>query len=199
MLRKDVGVTLQMDTLASVRRQHRLKPVTLAVLYLASIGAIVGWSMPGEDAAVPRDDPATLVPDAGSALAPLELSGPAKAPGAARSRMRCAGCGVIEALQTVQEREEVIATCAVGDSQAIRIPGSLMDTERRVDVPPLADALARAISGDHGAKRVRVTTKHQIVVRLRDGSRYVIDDEAPRTLRVGERVQLIAGAIASNG
>jgi hypothetical protein len=188
-----------MDILASAKRQHLAKPVALAVFGLASMGAIGGWSMGDEDWAVPRDEPVTLASDAGTTVAPFEFPAAAKAPGAARSRLRCAECGVIEALQTVQAREEVMAVCTVGYGRAIRIPGSVTDTDLRLDVPPLADALASAMPGDHRATRVRVTTRHQVVVRLRDGSRHVIDDEAPRTLRVGERVQFIAGATAWNG
>ena len=47
--------------------------------------------------------------------------------------------------------------------------------------------------------KIRVTTQHQIVVRFRDGSKHVFNEETPRSVRVGDRIQVIAGAVRRNG
>jgi hypothetical protein len=38
----------------------------------------------------------------------------------------------------------------------------------------------------------KIDTHHQIVVRLRDGTKQVFDETTPRTLRVGDRIMVIA-------
>jgi outer membrane lipoprotein SlyB len=81
----------------------------------------------------------------------------------------------------------------------MRIPGSPIGDGRHRDLGTLADIVAGAIVGDHGTANVGVTTRHQIVIRFRDGSRQVFNEEKPRTWRVGDRIQVIAGATGANG
>lgn len=40
----------------------------------------------------------------------------------------------------------------------------------------------------------QIDARHQIVVRLRDGTKQVFDETTPRTLRVGDRIMVIARA-----
>ena len=62
------------------------------------------------------------------------------------------------------------------------------------DVESLADTVAATIADENAVRRVAVITRHQIVVRFPDGTRHVFDEVTPRTLRVGDRVRVIAGA-----
>jgi hypothetical protein len=68
-----------------------------------------------------------------------------------------------------------------------------LDDRRRGGIEPLADIVAAAAVGKRGAKKFAVTTRHQIVVRFRDGSRQVLNEATPRALHEGERVIVIAG------
>ena len=83
--------------------------------------------------------------------------------------------------------------CAIGDTAVTRFPGNLSDVDDHNEMATLADTVAGVIAGDHPARKVSVRTRHQIVVRFRDGSRHVFDEDTPRTLREGDRIMVIAG------
>jgi len=171
----------------------------MAALYFAGMAAIVGWALPQAVPAGGHDGRASSTPDAGVSDATGGLSIPEKMPGSARIRVNCAECGVVESVRTIHRRDEIVAGCAAGDGEEARIPGRLINVDGRGEVPSLADTIAGVIFGDRGAKKFRLTARHQIVVRLRDGSRHVFDEETPRSLRVGERIRVIAGATETNG
>lgn len=188
-----------MKTIVSIRQQPKRTRIMLAVVYVAGIVAIAGWAVPREDAAAKLDELATRLPNAGIVETTSESSPLAKEPGSARSRATCAECGVVESVQTVHGREVVIGACTIGDIDETRIPGSVINAAARMGPRPIADTIAGAIVGNRGATTVVLTTRHQIVVRFRDGSRRVLDERTPRTLRVGERIQVIEGATGASG
>jgi hypothetical protein len=165
-----------MKTLDSIRMRPKRTRVAAAVLYLAGIVAIVGWSLSQGIPAVTRDVLATRPADAGLANTRSEPSGPARVPGNARIRANCAQCGVVESIETIRRRDEVAAGCTIGDSEETHIPGSLIDAEWLTELRPLPVTIAGGIFGDRGAKKVGVTTRHRIIVRFRDGSRQVFDE-----------------------
>ena len=64
------------------------------------------------------------------------------------------------------------------------------------DAAPLLSSLgvpASVIADGRGRKKVAIDTRHQIVVRFRDGSKQVFDEATPRSLHVGDRIVVIAG------
>jgi hypothetical protein len=189
----------------------------LTAFYYAGIAGIVGWSLGRGDAAGHPFESPVQPPRAATQRAerydvtkhlPVDSSmqpqraadtdggdsAPARAPLNTRSRVNCDDCGVIESVRRIDRREEIIEGCTLVDIQAGRIAHGLLDGHDRNDMMPLSDAVADAISGERGAKKVRVSSRHQIVVRFRDGSRRVFNEETPRSLRVGDRIQVIAGA-----
>jgi len=116
-----------------------------------------------------------------------------------RSRVNCEGCGVIESVRRIDTRDEIMEWCAIGDSAGTRVPGNLFGGGDRDDLPSLADMAAGVHAGNFSKKKFRVTTRHQIVVRFRDGTRHVFNEDSPRTLREGDRIQVIAGSAGANG
>jgi outer membrane lipoprotein SlyB len=72
-----------------------------------------------------------------------------------------------------------------------RMPAILLEG-RHKDVVTLADTVADAIGGDGTGKNLRRVTGYQIVVRFRDGSRHVFTETTPRSLRLGDRVLVVA-------
>jgi outer membrane lipoprotein SlyB len=113
--------------------------------------------------------------------------------------VNCEGCGVIESVRRIDTRDEIMEWCAIGDIAGTRVPGSLADGGDRDDLASLADTTASVIAGDRRTRTFRVTTRHQIVVRFRDGSRHVFNEDSPRTLREGDRIQVIAGSAGADG
>lgn len=189
-----------MKTLDSIKPRPRLVRIAVAAaLYVAGNAAVVVWSLPDEGPADRRTELAMRLPDTGTSDAAGVRSTPVRMTGNARNKANCEECGVIESVRRIDKREEMMGWCAVGEIAATRIPGSLIDGGERQALVTLADTVAGVIVGDLGAKKVRVTSRHQIVVRFRDGSRHVFNEETPRTLRVGDRIQVIAGAAGASG
>ena len=109
--------------------------------------------------------------------------------GAGRRKVRCAGCGVVESVRRVDHREIVGDVCSVTDFDRFQIAGHPRDA----DATTLAATIDGALAGRTDAKRIKVTSSYQIVVRLSDGTRRVFNEVTARTLQSGERVQVIAG------
>jgi outer membrane lipoprotein SlyB len=115
-----------------------------------------------------------------------------------RRKPNCAGCGVIESMRKVDRREQIMEGCAAGDASAANMPYALIAEGGRDNSLALADVVDGVIFGDRGAKKVSVTTRYQMVVRFRDGSKHVFNEETPRTMRVGDRIQVIAALAAAS-
>ena len=189
-----------MKTLESSKARPKVVRIAVAaVLYVAINTAIVAWSLPEEGPVRDRADSAVRLTDTGIPDATGVRSTPMRVKGNARDGMNCGDCGVIESVRSIDRHEEMMESCAEGDTAGIRIPGDMIDGGERPDLATLADTIAGVIVGERRVKKVRVTSRHQIVVRFRDGSRHVFNEETPRTLRVGDRIHVIAGAVGVNG
>jgi hypothetical protein len=88
----------------------------------------------------------------------------------------------------------VMAGCYAGDGPAFH--ARLINAGGLYDTDSLADTVASVIADGRGRKKVTVNTRHQIVVRFRDGSKQVFDEATPRSLHVGDRIVVIAGTRA---
>jgi outer membrane lipoprotein SlyB len=110
--------------------------------------------------------------------------------GIARTKVKCAGCGVIESIRKIEVDERMAGRCAITDFDGTRWPGILVEGPQK-DVMTLADTVAGAIGGDDRAKKQRRITGYQIVVRFRDGTRHVFTETTPRSLRLGDKVLVV--------
>ena len=167
--------------------------IAIALAYFTGITLIVGWSLP-EEAAVHRRAERTMHPPdigfSGAATVPAKLM---LATGRKRNKVNCAGCGAIESVRTIDARGEFAVGCDAGELGRLRISGKFVAAGGR-DVESLADTVAATIADENPARNFAVITRHQIVVRFPDGTKHVFDEATPRTLRVGDRVMVIAGA-----
>lgn len=193
-----------MNTLESRSPRPKLALMALKAFYFISMAAVVGWSLPTAgpvSLADARAAPALQVqmPDGDDPATAVEAPAPVQSPRHVRSRVNCEGCGVIESVRRIDTRDEIMAWCAIGDTANTHGPGNLVDGGDRDDLASLADTTASVIAGDRRARKFSVTTRHQIVVRFRDGSRHVFNEDSPRTLREGDRIKVIAGLAAVNG
>jgi hypothetical protein len=186
-------------------RQMRTR-MAIALAYFTGITLIVSWSLPDGGAADRRAELAMRLPDTGVSGATPAPAKPMPVTGGTRSNVNCAGCGVIEtvrsgvieAVRTIDTRDEFRGRCDVGEFGRPHVSGNVFAAGGR-DVESLADTVAATIADEHGVKKAAVTKRHQIVVRFRDGTRYVLDEATPRTLRVGDRIKVIAGAAGATG
>lgn len=180
-------------------RRMRLR-VAIAVIYFAGLTAIVGWMLSDGVAAADRGtEPATRSPDTATADDAVVAARPTLATRKTRSAVNCSGCGVVESVQRIDTRDELMGECNAGEFASTRTAGTLLFGEgRRDNLEALADIVAAGVATEARPKKSIVTTRHQIVVRLRDGSKQVFDEAAPRTVRVGDRITVIAAARESD-
>ena len=193
-----------MNTLELRPPRPKLAPMALKAFYFIGMAAIVGWSLPkaGSVSLVePLVELAMLVqmPDGEGPATAVEAPASVRSPRNVHSRVNCEGCGVIESVRRIDTRDEIMEWCTIGNIAGTRVPGNPIGGDERGDLASLADTAAGVIAGDQRTRKFRVTTRHQIVVRFRDGSRHVFDEDTPRTLREGDRIKVIAGSTRLNG
>ncbi len=187
-----------MKTVESTPLRRPWARIAIALAYFAGISLIVGWSLPDGVAADRPADVAMRLPEPGDIQAAAAFAKPIADAGKTRSRVNCAGCGVIESVQ--QDRYARIAVMArVPCRRRRRRPRPSLDVADPTTPESLANTVASVIADGRGRKKVAVTTRHQIVVRFRDGSRQVFDEATPRSLRVGDRIMVIAGTAEAKG
>jgi hypothetical protein len=189
-----------MKTLESDQPRRRRLRIGIALIYFTGLTGIVGCTLPdggaaaGHGAEFPtRLQNAPLSDDA--VVAEKQTLATRKT----RSAVNCSGCGVVESVQRIDTRDDLMGECNAGEFAMTRTGGTLLFGEGgRDNLEALADIVAVGVAGETRAKKSIVTTRHQIVVRLRDGSKQVFDEAAPRTVRVGDRITVIAAARESD-
>jgi hypothetical protein len=185
-----------------LRQRPARVAVALAYFALAVATAVIGVALPKGVAAGDRMEIAMRLPDE-EALRASE--GEAKTPppieevGKPQGKASCAECGIIESVQRIDTRIEFTSWCDAAEIARTQNSGGAFGRDFRGDRESLHETVAAAIASNlHSTKDV-VTTRHRIVVRLRNGKRQVFDEATPRTVHVGDRIVLIAGAPRTNG
>jgi hypothetical protein len=102
--------------------------------------------------------------DSGEILAPDQAAS-VPPTSEARAKARCAECGVIVSMREIERHDEGSGPGAAGVVTA----------------------------GNQDEKRVKSTRSYEIIVRMADGSRRVINDANPASWRTGERLMVIGG------
>jgi hypothetical protein len=183
-------------TAAPARPSRRAVRLAIAVAYSVGVSVIVGWSLREGAAAsqrpAPPATPAVSERDAAAAK-------PSAATGKVRGAGDCSVCGVVESVRHIETYVEIMEGCFANESGGPSSRGYGLDDARQVGIQPLADIVATSVAGKRGGKRFAVSTRHQIVVRFRDGSRRILNETTPRALHEGERVIVIAGNGGTNG
>jgi outer membrane lipoprotein SlyB len=124
-------------------------------------------------------------------VAPIALSNG----GSVRRKLDCADCGVIESVSRIDRQERIGGVCSYGYaySDSFWVTGSVHDGDEYSGIATFLDTLAGTLAGRSSAETIKVTTRYQFVVRLRDGSRHLFDQATRGTLHLGERIHVIAG------
>ncbi len=185
-----------MKTLESNQPRRRRLDIAIALICFTGVAGIVGCTLPdGVAAAGHGVESPTRLQNTGISDDAVVAARQPLATRKTRSAVNCSGCGVVESVQRIETRDELMGECNAGEFAMARTGGTLLSGEGgRDNLEALADIVAVGVAGEARAKRSIVTTRHQIVVRLRDGSKQVFDEAAPRTVRVGDRITVIAAA-----
>ena len=178
--------------LATARPKSMATRLSIAIAYLACIVVAAGWSLRDGAAASPHPAPpaSSATTDRDTAIAPAK---PSATTGKTHAGGDCSGCGVVESVRRIDTYTEIMEGCLATEGAGSRRRGYGLDDNRPRGFEPLADIVATAAAGKPGKKRFTVTTRHQIVIRFRNGSRQVLNESTPRALHEGERVIVIAG------
>ena len=110
-----------------------------------------------------------------------------------RRNLHCAGCGVVETMSRIDRRGSASDVCTAANFDHYWRAGMPEPGGEWLGGSTLSDTVEGALTGRPVARSVIIGSSHQIVIRLRDGSRRVFDEATARALRPGERMQVIAG------
>jgi hypothetical protein len=113
-----------------------------------------------------------------------------------RKKARCIGCGVVESVYRSDRPERAVGVC-FSDEWASALIAVAADERGAYSAISPVGAIAATINAERpGSRPLAALSKHQIVVRLVDGSRVVFNEPTARSLQAGERILVIAGATA---
>lgn len=130
--------------------------ITVILLSTAGFARVVGWGPSSTD-------------DSGDSLA-LDQTDPVQTMSEARANARCAECGMIVSMRTIEGQDEGSGPGAAGGVTAGKRSEALVKSARR----------------------------YEIIVRMADGSTRVIGAANPARWRAGERLIVIAGTNPSH-
>ena len=118
-------------------------------------------------------------------------------PGKARGKAVCAECGIIESVQRIETPMQFTGWCDATEIARTQNSGKAFGRDFRADRESLRETVTMALAANRSTTKDAVTTRHRIVVRLRNGSRHVFEEATPRMVNVGDRMVVIAGAPAN--
>jgi hypothetical protein len=124
---------------------------------------------------------------------------PAEDPGKAWSKAGCAECGIVEAVQRIDTPLTFTGWCDAAEIARTQSSGRAYGRDFRADRESLSETVAAAIAASRTSTKDAVTTRHRMVVRMRNGARQIFEESTPRTVNVGDRMVVIAGTRGSNG
>jgi hypothetical protein len=184
-----------------IRLPQKPARVVIALAYFAAIAvAAAGWALPKGVAAGDRVEVAMRLPNSQvyRASESKEMP-PSEEAGKPRGKALCAECGVIESVQRIDTRIQFMGWCDAAEIVRTQNGGNAFGRGFREDRESLRETVAAAVAASRQTTKDVVTTRHRIVVRLRNGTRQVFDEASPRMVNVGDRIVVIAGIGRTNG
>lgn len=179
-----------MDT---ARFRTRLHPMVLGaaasvmVVSLVGVGAITGLiptasSQRGEAGAVAKNPSEQRAPS--DARPPLGLP-----------RASCPTCGVVESIRTVEVKGDGTGIGAVAGGVAGGVIGHQFGEGRGNAVATVLGAAGGALAGNEIEKNVKKRVAYRVTVRMDDGSYRTLSQSAPPAVAIGNKVQIVDGAV----
>jgi len=112
-------------------------------------------------------------------------------PGAAA---KCANCGVIEAIRSVQVKGESSGLGAVAGGVAGGVVGNQFGEGGAKALLTIGGAAGGAFAGDAIEKNLKKHTAWRVTVRLDDGTVRTLSQKAQPPFAVGDRVRIVNGS-----
>ena len=157
-----------MDMQADKFRYLPLLMAGIAVILssTAGIAAVMRWLPAPTEISTATVVPVSLTSESANLVTATGRTDSMPAEGAARTRIRCAECGVIVSMREMAGHDEDSSPGTAGEVTA----------------------------NNPDEARARAATRHEIIIRLTDGSSRVINHASAASWRPGERVIVIDGA-----
>ncbi len=168
----------------------------IAVIVFSAVGiaAFMGWiptSMGNSGSGAMTEAPAA---GANAKTAPARIASSTPA----HTSKRCADCGVIESVRSIESKGEGSGLGAVGGAVVGGVLGHQVGGGRGKDVMTVVCAVGGAMAGNEVEKRAKSTQGYAVTVRLDDGTTHVFNQTSAPNWRVGDRVRIVDGVIRSN-
>lgn len=110
----------------------------------------------------------------------------------------CANCGRIEAVNAIEEKGEGSGLGAVAGGVVGGLLGNQVGGGSGRTVATVAGAGAGAYAGHEIEKRMKKTLRHDVVVRLEDGTSQTIRFPTEPAFRTGDKVKIVDGTLVAN-
>ena len=111
---------------------------------------------------------------------------------------RCANCGRVEAVNAIEEKGEGSGLGAVAGGVVGGLLGNQVGGGSGRTVATVAGAGAGAYAGHEIEKRMKKTLRHDVVVRLEDGTARTFSFQTEPAFRTGDKVRIVDGALVAN-
>lgn len=135
-----------------------------------------------------RADNKPAQPKVATAPKPVQAARPAPAPVAV---LKCAVCGVVEAVQEVEVKGEATGAGAVAGGVAGAVVGNQVGSGSKKKVARVIGAVGGAVVGHQIEKHARTTKRYDITVRMEDGTLRTLSQEQAPTWRAGDKVRVV--------
>jgi outer membrane lipoprotein SlyB len=107
---------------------------------------------------------------------------------------RCASCGVVEAIRTVEVQGEASGLGAAAGGVTGAVVGNQIGRGDTRTVMTVAGAAGGAYAGHQIEKQLKKSTAWRITVRLDDGSVRTLSQPAAPPFAIGDRVRIVNGS-----
>jgi outer membrane lipoprotein SlyB len=138
---------------------------------------------------------APIVSEPYYAPAPVQV---AAAPVAAPAPIVCNNCGVVEAINAIQQQGDASGVGAVLGGVAGGVVGHQVGSGRGRDLATVLGAVGGAVAGNQVEKSKKAVTAYDVVVRMNDNSTRTVRATANPDYGVGQKVKVVDGQIVRN-
>lgn len=114
---------------------------------------------------------------------------------AAPAKIRCANCGVIDAVMPVEQEGEGSGLGAVAGGVVGGVLGNQIGKGTGRKIATVAGVAGGAYAGHQIEKQVKKTVRYDVRVRMEDGSYRVLSQTAEPAFRPGDRIRIVDGAL----
>ncbi|MGB8857135.1 MAG: glycine zipper 2TM domain-containing protein [Burkholderiales bacterium] len=129
--------------------------------------------------------------------APVQVAAAAAA-APAPAPVVCTNCGVVEAINAIQQQGDASGVGAVIGGVAGGVVGHQVGSGRGRDLATVLGAVGGAVAGNQVEKAKKAVTAYDVVVRLNDNTQRTIRATTAPDYGVGQKVKIVDGQIVRN-